>query len=336
MKEYRNKEEILVVFLASSLRLNKYDNKFLNNLALLLSKNRYITTNQNTLFDKLLVKYKKQLSKHHVNVNEALQLQWNTKLIESAKEFTEAYLSLHNDLIKLSVPFNKKLIEIIRNQNCSLKWHSTDKCYYSQFRTDTIKIITTIIPNFYVLNISVELQLMLDNVKAYDNARFYDPTLVNIKDRYYLLCSNEHLHNAVSNIPFNNNPKNLCTLGTYGITIDESVTNNDEFLCFASNYNPVINIDDLDELAFYLKELEIKNIICNYRIARIKSIRTEIENIFSEQFNIYYGKLIFNKKDYSGKSVYFYYGSSDLSLSYFGYDLQKVIRIVNNRAVQLQ
>lgn len=345
MKSYKNKEEILVQFLTLELRLNKYDSKFISNLAMLLSKNRYVTTNQDNLFNKLLVKYKRQLSKHKINVDEVLQLEWNTKVIESLPEFTEAHLSIENNQLKLRLPFNKKLIENLRQVDpyFNLTWNVTKKCYYSNFCTDILKIIINIIPHYYKLNLTDEIKQCLHVLNDYIDCKYWDPTLVKQPSGYYIVAANQYLLNAVEHVTLNNEPQTLCELSKHAIIISPDITNNDDWLEFCATYDVKMELDKLPLLHEYCNKLDFKNIICNYRIARIRELRNEIEKVFGTTYNIYYEKPInnitiaHNKKSYHGKTIGFYYGSANIAVdSVRYYPLEKIINIVNNRPVDIK
>lgn len=338
MKQLRNKEEVLVLLLTNEFRLNKYDKNFLSNLSILLAKNRHVTTNQDYLFDKLLEKYKRQLKKMKVDYSELLLLKWHTKVIESSTEFTEAHLSLHNDRIRLRVPFNKKLIEKLRDLDARnyLQWNPIDKCYYSDYYTHVIKTILSLIPNFYKLNISQDITNELNQLLDYENMQYWNPTLVHIDNLYYIVACNEPLLEATKHIELNNDPKTLCELSKYGIKIDKSITQGNKFLEFASNYDSVIDVNELDTLHQYCKLLDIKNIICNYRIKRAKDIKNYFEKILgSNGLNVYYDVIDSPPKEYHGKSIYLYYFTSTGLVEHPTYVVKKV-RITNSNPVKIK
>jgi hypothetical protein len=336
MKQLRNKEEALVLLLTNEFRLNKYDKNFLSNLSILLAKNRHITTNQDILFTKLLEKYKRQLKKMKVDHSELLLLKWHTKVIESSTEFTEAHLSVHDGRIMLRVPFNKKLIEKLRefDSHNYLQWNSIDKCYYSDYYTHVIKNILNVIPNYYKLNISQDIINELNQLLDYEDIQYWNPTLVKIKDHYYIIACNEPLVEAIKHIELNNDPKTLCEISRYGINIDKSITQGNKFLEFASNYDSIIDVSELDTLHQYCKLLDIKNIICNYRIKRTKDMKNYFDKILgSNGLNVYYDVIDNPRKEYHGKSIYLYYFSTAV-VEHPNYVTKKV-RITNSNPIKI-
>lgn len=341
MKNFRNKEEVLVIFLTNTLRLNKYDQKFLSNLSILLSKNNYVTTNQNDLFNKLLLKYKRQLSKNNVDYNVATQLNWNTKLIESTDEYTQAYLSITNNRYKLRIPFNKKFIEKIRNtdHHQHLIWHTTDKCYYADISTEVLKTITKIVPEFYPLNLSEDIKTTLSTLSVYNEIKIWNPTLVKIKDWYCIAASNESLDIAIKEFELSNDPNLLLKLSTYGITIDKSVTLNNPFFEFAGKYSVTIDIDNMYSLQYYCKLLGIKNVICHSRMSRVPEIKKQIDDVLKiNGLNIYYEYVNTGSKQYDGLSIFLYHGTNDyLKYMYLRkFSISKLVGIVNNRPVTVK
>lgn len=345
MKNFRNKEEVLVIFLTNTLRLNKYDQKFLSNLSILLSKNNYVTTNQNDLFNKLLLKYKRQLSKNNVDYKVATALNWNTKLVESLDEYTQAYLSITNNMYKLRIPFNKKCIEKLRDidKHHNLIWNSKDKCYYADISTETLKIITTIVPQFYPLNLSAELKATLSALSVYNEIKIWNPTLVKIKDWYFIAASNESLDIAIKEYELSNDPNLLFKLSRYGITIDKSVTLNDPFFEFAGKYSVTIDIDDMYILQYYCKLLGIKNVICHARMSRIPEIKKQIDDVLKiNGLNIYFEhtntNLNTSSKQYDGASIFLYHGTNEyIKYMYLmRFNISKIVGIVNNRPVKVK
>lgn len=344
MNLYKNcKEQLLVIFLTHKFRLNKYDSKFLNNLSILISKNNRITSNQAELFDKLVLKYKRQFSKNKINIDEMLQLPWKTPMIATTSEYTEAFLSIHNDKLKLRVPFNKDYIKALREvDNLQfVLWDRNDKCYYATFYTTILKSIINITQKFFVLNISNDIQLKLDIVNEYKDIKYWNPTLVKNNNNYYILACNQYLNESIKHIPLNNDPKSLLQLSRHGVNIDESLTTN-KFLKFVGSFSPVIDLTELSELQAYCRELNIDTIIYSYRIKRIKDIKEQVDKHFGiGNFKTYYDGMSGTRKIVNGisnRSIYLYYGSQVFIPSMYLelINCLKVVKLTNSNPVEIK
>ena len=111
----KNKEQLLYFFLQGKISLSQYDYKFMANLLGMIQNKDRVTTNQAELFDHLISKYKKQLTKNGYDKDTLKVLPWKTMLVESTPEYTGATVYMLNDDIIISVPFNKGFISAFRN-----------------------------------------------------------------------------------------------------------------------------------------------------------------------------------------------------------------------------
>ena len=77
MIELNNKEQ-LIYFMATNLRLSRYDIRFLQNLEKITLSKKRITSNQSDLVNKLIEKYERQFVKNQMFIKELLNLPWKT------------------------------------------------------------------------------------------------------------------------------------------------------------------------------------------------------------------------------------------------------------------
>lgn len=269
-----------------TLRLNKYDYRFLTTLKKLLKKNNYITTNQNDLFEKLVSKYRKQLRKIKIVDTEILSTEWTVPIVLSDKEHTEAFAYIDNDMLCLKLPFNKKFIDefyeyhknyyLIIYSDSILKWNKEEKIYKAKFNTYNFKTILDLVPTFFNLNLCSKLQSLLDEISVY-NEGIYDPLYVKIKNNYYILSCNQSLSDATIDLTFDNSPATLYELSRYGVSIDKSVTEDDNFLEFAGSVSCSFDVKDFDVLVYYLLKLDLKNVLVQKTLGggKIKSALSE-------------------------------------------------------------
>jgi hypothetical protein len=134
-------KESLIYYLIHNISLGTYDQKFLHNLVSLnVTKNHPVTTNQAELLDKIVSRYKKQLAKKELDVNELLKLEWNTKPILSSPQFTQAYLSLGEGKIILHSPYKSEFVkEFKRIENVS--WHRDEKFWSAPANEYMLKLV---------------------------------------------------------------------------------------------------------------------------------------------------------------------------------------------------
>ena len=145
-----NKEQLLYFFLQGKISLSQYDYKFMANLLSMIQNQHRVTSNQATLFDNLISKYKKQLTKNGFDKDTLKALPWKTTVVESTPEYTGASVSLDDDTISIRVPFNKQFISAFRNvKNNTFDWNKDSKTYTAKFNTNAFKIAYTILPEFF-------------------------------------------------------------------------------------------------------------------------------------------------------------------------------------------
>jgi len=335
---FTHREDFLSYVITGNYRLNKYDYKFLNNLLLLVGKNKFVTSNQNQLFEKLLVKYKKQLQHTNINFMTILSLKWNCELVETGIEYTEAFAKLLNNTIELRVPFSKNFINALterleHNKSNDIKWDFTKKCYTCNFSTINFKIIYTLVPKFFKLNLCDNLQQVVDKLSI--TAKYFNPTYVKIKNNYYVLACNEDLYDKISHITFDDDPINLFKLSWYGITISESVTNNDEFLKFVGEFESEVNLSELGKIVDYALRLGIDTLVVNRLLANATEYKSEIFK-YSDKINIIVNK---NTLPTDLKKPFIFLRSlvSTYPMRYkdFTYSVCKVITMLNDKPVNL-
>lgn len=258
MLKLASKEHLLHYFLNHEIKLSTYDQKFLHNLEYLIAKFHRITTNQKALFEKLISKYSKQFGKVGFDKEELKSLPWTTPVVESTAEFTGAQVSLLGNNLVLKVPFNKHFISDFRSmENNSFEWNRNDKKYMAPLSTYALKIANTILPKYFKsTTYSIEVMELLNQVVPYE-ADVWKPTYLKSNGNYYVGAINQYLYDHIKDLNFDDNPKTLFNLSQYGITVDKSVTCDDPKKIFASEFNTVIDLDNLSTVLVWLKELDV-------------------------------------------------------------------------------
>ena len=101
---------------------------------------------------------------------------------------------------------------------------------------------------------------IVESLSIFDNAKYWDPTLILKNDRLYICACTEYLYEAIKDIPLDLSLKTIATIVSYGIHVDESVkeyfykTNNIEKVNFASSFITTFEGSLLPIMFQWLKE----------------------------------------------------------------------------------
>jgi hypothetical protein len=246
--------------MASTLRLSRYDIRFLQNLEkIILVKNR-ITSNQSNLVDKLIEKYERQFVKNQMFIKELLNLPWKTVVVETTDEYTSAHIGIVDDNLILKTPYNKAFITAFRSlSQSSFLWDNINKYYIADLSTFSLKLAIQMTETFFnEIRYSDNVKKILSQQEYYKDAKYWTPTLVCVNGNYMIACTNSGLDIAIQHIKLNTELTTLADLVRYGIDIDESLLLTDEER-FAGSYNPKIELTNICDIVPWLK-----NIKCDY------------------------------------------------------------------------
>lgn len=262
MIEIKTKEHLAYFMQCGMMRLSKYDLRFVQNIQGLIMQKKPITTNQIALFDKLIAKYNRQLSKHNVTHKLIEQLNWECNIIESEPAFTEAYVSIIDNKIYFRAPFNKNFLSMFRNEPHNyFKWDKVNKRYESDFSTISLKTLIKISNKCYqVTNYCPVTTELLNTTTQYENVKYWSPTLVKLHDRFIIAASNPHVNEAIKHVALNDDFTTLSTLAEYGVTIDSSIINDDSALKFASTYFNELDVSDVDDIIDWLGKIKCSEV----------------------------------------------------------------------------
>lgn len=264
------------------LRLSKYDLRFIQNLQVLTSTNNKITTNQVALFEKLVIKYQRQLEKHKITESILTKLTWKTPVVASDPKFTEAHISIDNGIISFRSPFNKKFVDSFRKIPYNdFNWIKEKKAYEATFSTVSLKIIVDASHTHYPsVNYCPTTTTLLNTIiDQYENIKYWSPTLVKCGDLYIVAALDTDLAEAIKDIPLSNDPICLTELATYGIAIDEEITKNNPLLEFASTYISEMDVKDIDTFIENLKGINCDSVFLAGRVALVNSKNLIVDKI---------------------------------------------------------
>lgn len=244
-----SKEQLLYFFLNGKISLSQYDYKFMSNLTMMISKNGRVTSNQAELFDNLVSKYQKQLTKQGYSKEALKALPWKTDVVESSTLYTGATVKIMNDEIVIRVPFNKNFIAAFRNiKDNHFDWVKDEKIYRGPFSTASFKIVANELSKYFsVVNYCDESSAILNDLKKFSDAKIWNPTLVDVNGNLILAATNPTISELLGDRKLSRDPKFLMELTHMGIIIDKTVTNSDPLLEFASSRVSDLEITNLEE-----------------------------------------------------------------------------------------
>lgn len=247
--------EQLLYFIKGNISLSRYDSRFIDNIMALND----VTTNQVQLFDKILHKYRRQLAKYELSIEKLSELPWNVTIIESVPEYTDGYVFIEDNQIKFRCPYNRSFLTKFRSTDANVfVWNKEKKMYEGAYGVYNLKLIFDTTANFFPnLKYCDKVKSLIEPLVEYSNIKHWTPTLVKVNGHLMISATNEYLNDALADLELNTNPDTLSTLALHGVEIDPSVNEvyDDPKLLFASEFDPIIELRDIEKIIPWLKEL---------------------------------------------------------------------------------
>jgi hypothetical protein len=277
---FNSKDQLAHYMISGQVHLSKKDYGFFNNIRTIVHDNKPVTSNQNKLFDKLLLKYQRQLQKLNHNINELISLSWKVEVLESKQEYLNAYISIDDNIITLRSPFNSKFIQQFRRVPLNnFVWDKVKKFYTSPFSTYQLKIAIDTVSQCYENVLYCDnVQSILREVKEYKDIKYWQPTLVKINNNFYIVATNNSLNDSIKHIELNDDPKTFYLLSQYGITVDSNLLTN-KYKKFASEYVTEVDSVDLSLLGDYLYKLNVECVFTARDIVYNKELSNDLKKI---------------------------------------------------------
>jgi hypothetical protein len=322
----------LATWMLSNIRLSRYDDQFVNNLTLYITQHNRITSNQDLLFKKVAGKYKRQFSQLKIEVEEVLTRSWDVNIVESIPEYTGASITITDNKLILKSPYNKNFLSALRKKPIySLEWIKDKRQYEANYTHVNLKQLLYLTADHYsVLNYCPKVTQIIDSLSAYENIKYWVPTLV-YNNQYYIAALNEPLHEAIKDIPLTDDLRTIATLVKYGIAIDQSVT--DHFLESEDPEKVKLAIN-------FQTEIEIKNInivikwLSEFGCDAISEVKTFLPNHLIEISNTNITMCNFKDfKDYNNPVVVYHHSFS--WTAHRPMKLFKIIKFVNSEPIDL-
>jgi hypothetical protein len=260
----KNKEQLLYFFLQGKISLSQYDYKFMANLQTMIQRNHRVTTGQANLFDNLISKYKKQLTKCGLDKVELKALAWNSTLVESTTDYTGASVSLFNDTLNIRVPFNKSFISKFREvKDNTFVWDKESKTYTTKFSTTAFKISTQVLHKFFpTVKYCDELSPILSSLAELESGiTVWDPTLCMVNDKLIIAGCNSRIGELIEGMELSLDPTMLFKLSQMGIDIDPAIISDYPKLQFAANNVYEVEIVDVENIIGWMRNIGCENVV---------------------------------------------------------------------------
>jgi hypothetical protein len=133
------KEELIKYFVNGHIHVSNKDYQFFLNLQKFAGQNK-ITTNQAKLFDKLIIKYQRQLKKEKLDIEFLINLKWKTILVASDSNYIVPKLFIDGDTLNIRTPFNRKFQHMMSGCREVFLWNKEVKLYTGTLTTRSLKL----------------------------------------------------------------------------------------------------------------------------------------------------------------------------------------------------
>ena len=344
-----NAEEVLDLML-NKVSLSRYDQKFFQNLQIynVLSR-KPLTSNQVSLFTKVVQKYSSQLNKLQFDSIELSKLPWTLQVVPSLPEFTQASIKIENNQIILRCPYKQTFIQDFRELKLMI-WNRDERFYYTEYGLNRLKYIVNCVSKHYndikFCDIS---QGILNEMLQYSDTDCWNPTLYKRDNFIFIAATNEKLEETIKNIKFDLSLPTLALLSSYGIKFDSYLVSelkqqySEEDLNLALNREYKHEYDDLKNLIDRLEKIGCDYIQYaslytpkgqNEIISDIKSLTNipiiqtvlksaKVKKHESTDMSIYKMPVLIKSNSYNFQN----YGSKHLA---------KVVELVNSNPIELK
>lgn len=277
----QKKEHLLHYMMKGHVHLSKKDYGFFNNLTYIIKEKNQVTSNQNKLFDKLILKYQRQLRKCGHDIEALQKLNWDVHIINSSDEYLVPKLYLEGNELCLRTPFNTNFVRVFKlAKDNTFVWNKDQRIYRSPFYTHALRLAYDSCHHYFKkLELADDIKTLIEPLNQYEGVT-KAPILTTSQGKYYINNINKNLIDAIKDIELNDDPKTLFQLSRHGVMIDESIVGDDPLKMFASQYVAKFDLDDLLNKVEYFKHVGITDVYIPVRYTSVidKSLRTALEN----------------------------------------------------------
>lgn len=330
-----DKVSLLSYMIQGYVHLSRKDYGFFHNIKRNIQDNQPITTNQTKLFDKLIYKYQRQLSKLGYDYETLIALPWKCQIIETRQEFLEGKIYIVGNQLHIKTPFNSNFIKYLKKEaNKNFVWNREQRVYVGNYTTCNLKIGIDCVSKYYENVVYCdEIKQLLEDLEQYSACKYWTPTLVKINGKLLIAAINENLCEAIKFLELSEEPETLYKLSQYGIAISDTICQ-DEFSKFAGDFHATVDLDKLQTYAGYLGLLGVKNVLLAKDIVHNKQIVKELKDIFvSANINVLYPN---DENKNSSNAVYIYLTKLISQFEPARIGMSKIIGLTNSRPVEVR
>ena len=325
--------EDLATFMLIDIRLSRYDLQFVNNLTNMIGVKNTITTNQDSLFRKIALKYRRQFTQHKFDIDTLLLLPWYCNVVESSPQYTHASIAILKDTIIFRSPFNQGFLKALKkNPIYSMEWDKDKRQYDIKYGPTTLKMLLSLsADHFESIDYCSITKDIINSLSEYESVKYWKPTLVCNNGYFYVAALNEVLYDVIKDIPLTNDLVMVADYVQYGINVSESViehfmqTEDPMKVTLACSYRVECEVRDLATTIKWLRELGCDSI----------STHASKKSIIADAVEEATADLIKDRADLSAynKPVLIHYRN-------YGFaepptDLFKLIKCVNSEPINL-
>lgn len=255
--------EDLGTFMLVNIRLSRYDLQFINNLTNMIGVKNRITTNQNSLFKRVALKYRRQFVQQKFDIDTLLLLPWACNVVESSPQYTNASIAIVKDKIIFRSPFNKNFLTALKkNPIYSMEWHKDERQYEIIYGPTVLKMLISLSADYFeTIDYCPITKNIINTLSEYESVKYWKPTLVCNNGYFYVTALNDILYENIKDIPVTNDLTMIADYVQYGIDVSESVIEyfidkeNPMKITLACSYRVECEIRDLDSAIQWLHEL---------------------------------------------------------------------------------
>lgn len=340
-------KEQLIYFMLSNLSLGTYDKRFLSNVeSIYLTKSKPLTSNQVSLFDKIITRYSKQLLKKEITTQYALSLGWSTPPIQSSPEYTSAKISIENDEIILRSPYKADFVKEFKTIPF-VKWNRETKIWTAPLCEHTLKqVVSTTTSHYSTVNYCDVVDKLLQEVDKYKDILYWTPTLKYINNQLLIMSINKSLYEAIKDTDITLTLPSISKLVRYGITIDDSVKRELDKLYdfdkveFACSRVHKLELQE-NKVLDYITSINVDCVFINEWFGVEKSFIANLQPMLeSNNIKMFIGNKVNTMEEYEEEYKNAYMpvtlATWSGSLSLMTTNCDKIIHLVNSKPIKLK
>ncbi len=338
-----SKDQFLKIFLDGTIHLSKKDYSFFYNLSKLIAQQNYITSNQLSLFDKLVTKYQRQLRKEGYNSIDILNLPFSIEVRVSSINFLQAAITIHKDQIQIKAPFKNEFVSCLRKEYINdfentnrkfinrFEWNKEKKFYAAPLTTISLKIAIMVCEKYFSqIKLCERTSELLNQLNDYENCTVWEPMLKKIGSHFYIACHNQYIDSQLDKVDKSDLSKFFYALSRLGVKIDPNIVKDNHILQCAANYICTVDLDNLLSVVETMNSVGIKKAVLSRDIKFTKNLEKEIKNLFSS----YHIEVLTLNETTNNLNDYFYFTLNSSMAKTIS--ASKIVHLTNSRPVVIK